>query len=219
MMENIIQLSPEWFASRCGKVTASRIADVMATIKTGEAAARANYRAELIAQRLTGIMEEGFTNAAMQHGTEHEPFARATYEIESGNTVDTVGFVEHPSIAMSGASPDGLIGDDGLIEIKCPNTATHIDYLIKGNPPAKYQSQMLWQMACTGRQWCEFVSFDPRLPDYLKMFVVRFVRDDSRIKEMESAVIQFNKEIDDAILLLRGKSIRLTETEELSLVA
>lgn len=210
------QGTPEWMAERCGKVTASKIADVMATIKSGEAAARANYRAELIAQRLTGTVEEAYTNAAMQHGTEHEPFARATYEIETGNSVDQIAFVDHPLIEMSGASPDGLIGTDGLIEIKCPNTATHLDYLIKGTVPSKYQPQMLWQMACTGRQWCDFVSFDPRLPDDLKMFLIRFERDQKRIDEMQAAVIQFNKEIDEAIIALRKRMKPMTEAQLLA---
>lgn len=133
---------------RCGKVTASRMADVMATIKTGEAASRANYRAELVAQRLTGQLKAGFTNAAMQWGTDTEPFARAAYEIKYGTIVEEVGFIPHPTIMMSGASPDGLVGTGGMIEIKCPNTATHIAFLLDGKIPMKYQLQMAWQMAC-----------------------------------------------------------------------
>ena len=198
------QGTPEWFSERCGKITASRIADVMAIGKSSEAASRANYRAELIVQRLTGICDEKFTSAAMQHGIENEQFARAIYEINTGETVDQIAFVQHPEIKMSGASPDGLIGEDGLVEIKCPNTATHIDYLIKGKPPTKYQLQMLWQMACTGRKWCDFVSFDPRLPDELRFFCVRFELDELRIKEIERAVAEFDKEIEETINILRS---------------
>lgn len=191
-----------WIAERCGKVTASRMADVMATIKTGEAASRANYRAELVAQRLTGQVAENFTNAAMQWGTDNEPFARAEYEIQRGVIVEETGFIQHPSIPMSGASPDGLVGSDGMVEIKCPNTATHIDYLLKGAVPAKYQPQMLWQMACTGRKWCDFASYDPRMPVELQLFVVRFERDDLRLKEAETEVIAFLGEVESTVKAL-----------------
>ena len=197
------QQSAEWYAARVGKVTASRIADVMATIKSGEAAARANYRAELIAERLTGNSGESFTSAAMERGIELEPFARAAYEAHKVIMVDQVGFIDHPSIEWSGASPDGLVGDVGLIEIKCPNTSTHIGYLTAGVVPSKYQPQMLWQMACTDREWCDFVSYDPRLPGNLSLFVVRFERDDKRIKEMESEVKRFLEEVEETVARLR----------------
>ncbi len=196
------QGSDSWKRARLGCVTASRLADVMATIKTGEAAARANYRAELIAQRLTGQVEEGFTNAAMQWGTDQEPFARAAYELYSDSMVEQVGFITHPSIKWSGASPDGLIADKGLVEIKCPNMATHIAYLIAGAVPSKYMPQMTWQLACTGREWCDFVSFDPRLPDDFRLFVVRYRPEETRIAEAETAVKTFLQEIDDAIAKL-----------------
>ena len=194
-----IQGTPEWMAERCGHVTASRMADVLATIKSGEAASRANYRAEIVAQRLTGIVEEGYTNGAMAWGIEYEPLARAAYEIMQDVVVEEVGFIRHPMIQWSGASPDGLVADDGLVEIKCPNTATHIGYLLNGEAPAKYRPQMLWQMACTGRKWCDFVSFDPRMPNNLQLFVVRFVRDDARINEMREAVISFLAEVEDIL--------------------
>lgn len=197
------QGSPEWFAARLGKVTASRIVDVMATIKSGEAAARANYRAELVAERLSGVSAEGFTSSAMERGTELEPFARAAYEAHGLVLADQVGFVDHPSIPYSGASPDGLVGDLGLVEIKCPNTATHIGYLTAGIVPAKYQPQMLWQMACTGREWCDFVSYDPRLPGNLSLFVIEFERDDKRIKEIEAEVVRFLDEVKETIAKLR----------------
>lgn len=198
------QGSPEWFAERLGKVTASRISDVLAKIKTGESAARANYRAELVAQRLTGYIEEGFTSTAMQHGNEYEPFARAQYEIKRDVMVDEIGFVRHPSIEWAGASPDGLVGDDGLIEIKCPNTATHIDYLLAGKAPAKYVPQMIWQMACTGRKWVDFVSFDPRMPEEMQLFIVRFDRNEDQISEHEAEVKKFIGEVEATISKLRA---------------
>lgn len=198
------QGTPEWFAERLGKVTASRVSDVLAKIKSGEAAARSNYRAELVAQRLTGYMEEGFTNAAMQHGNEYEKFARAQYEIKKDVMVDEIGFVSHPVIEWAGASPDGLIGDDGLIEIKCPNTATHIDYLLAGKAPSKYIPQMVWQLACTGRKWCDFVSFDPRMPEEMQLLIVRFDRNDEQIAETEAEVRKFLTEVESTISKLRA---------------
>lgn len=198
------QGTPEWFAERLGKVTASRVSDVLAKIKSGEAAARSNYRAELVAQRLTGYMEEGFTNAAMQHGNEYEKFARAQYEIKKDVMVDEIGFVSHPVIEWAGASPDGLIGDDGLIEIKCPNTATHIDYLLAGKAPSKYIPQMVWQLACTGRKWCDFVSFDPRMPEEMQLLIVRFDRNDEQIAETETEVRKFLTEVESTISKLRA---------------
>lgn len=193
------QGTPEWLAERAGKVTASRMADVMATIKTGEAAGRANYRAELVAQRLTGQVEAGFTNAAMQWGTEQEPFARASYEILRGVIVEEVGFVPHPIIRMSGASPDGLVGPDGMVEIKCPNTATHIAFLLDGKIPSKYQLQMAWQMACCGRQWVDYASFDPRMPEYLRLKVVRYTAAEAGIPALEEAVKKFIAEVDATV--------------------
>lgn len=201
------QRSEEWFAARLGKVTASRVADVVARTKSGWGASRANYMAELIAERLTGTPAERFTNSAMQWGADIEPEARISYEFLSGMDVEQVGFVEHPAIAMSGASPDGLCGADGLVEIKCPNTATHIDTLIGREVPAKYITQMQWQMACTERQWCDFVSFDPRLPESMKIFVKRVPRDDSLIKDLEDEVTLF-------LMELKAKINKLTEAYE-----
>jgi putative phage-type endonuclease len=198
-MDKIEQGSPEWFAQRLGRVTASRIVDVTAKVKSGEAAARVNYRAQLVAERLTGRVEESFSNAAMKWGTETEPFARAAYEADTGLLVVECAMVEHPTIAMSGASPDGLVAHDGLIEIKCPNTATHIDTLLARSAPSKYLPQMQWQMACTGRAWCDFVSFDPRLTPDLQMFVTRVHRDDALIKKLEAEVSAFLAEVDDVI--------------------
>jgi len=199
------QGSAEWLQSRAGKVTASRIADVMAKIKTGEAASRRDYKAQIVAEILTGKpQEDGFTNSAMQWGTEQEPFARSAYEVASDLMVDTVGLVLHPAIDRAAASPDGLAGD-GLLEIKCPKTATHLQYLLAGVAPAQYQMQMLWQMACTERAWCDFVSFDPRLPEDLQLLIVRFERDDKRIAEIETEVKLFLSEVDETIEKLKAR--------------
>ncbi|OAM84200.1 lambda exonuclease family protein [Devosia elaeis] len=204
-MSEIEQGSADWFAMRLGKVTASRVAEVIAKTKTGYSASRANYAAQLIAERLTGDVAESFSNAAMQWGTEQEPDARLAYEFRHDVEVEQVAFVDHPTIAMSGASPDGLIGIDGLIEIKCPNTATHLDTLRSETIPGKYESQMLWQMACTGRQWCDFASYDPRLPENMRLFVKRLPRDDARIAELEAEVSAFLTEIDATVAELTRK--------------
>lgn len=201
----IAQGSPEWFAARLGKVTASRVADVIAQTKTGPAAGRTNYAAELIVERLTGVAPERFTNAAMQWGTDQEPAAREAYEFKTGAWVDQVGFIPHPRISNAGASPDGLVSTDGLVEIKCPNTATHLNTLTSGKPAVKYVTQMMWQMACTDRQWCDFVSFDPRLPEELRLFCVRVERDDDMIEALEAEVIGFLVEIDGRIAALSAR--------------
>lgn len=193
------QGSAEWIEVRLGKVTASRVADVIARTKTGPSASRANYMAELVAERLTGARGEAFTNAAMAWGTDNEAEARLAYEFRTDATVDQVGFIPHPSIEMSGASPDGLVGADGLVEIKCPNTATHIETLLTGVIPGKYETQMLWQMACTGRAWCDFASFDPRLPEEMRLYVKRFARDEKRIAEMEEQVREFLFDLDTTV--------------------
>lgn len=193
------QGTPQWLQERCGFVTASRIKDVQAKIKSGEAAGRANYRAELVAQRLTGQVQESYTNAAMDRGTELEPFARASYEIRFGSVVEETGFIKHPKIEWTGASPDGLVGSDGLLEIKCPNTSTHIGYLLAGTVPAQYVPQMTWQIACTGRKWCDFASYDPRMPEELQLFVVRFTPTKEQMSETERDVIAFLEEVDSTV--------------------
>jgi putative phage-type endonuclease len=202
MIEMMEQGTEEWFTIRIGKVTASRVADVIAKTKTGYSATRDNYMAQLVCERLTGQKGESFSNAAMQHGTDTEPLARAAYEAFQDILVDEVGFVPHPSIIMAGASPDGLVGDDGLLEIKCPNTATHIETLLSQSVPGKYNTQMQFQMACTGRKWCDFVSFDNRLPDELQLFVKRVPRDNEFIKQMEDEVVKFLNELDIKIAQL-----------------
>jgi putative phage-type endonuclease len=189
------QRSPEWYAARLGKVTASRVADVMAKTKSGYGASRANYMAELLCERLTGQKTDSFVSAEMQRGTELEAQARDGYAFLNDVKVGEGGFFDHASIPMFGASPDGLIGTDGLVEFKCPNTATHIDYLLSQSVPGKYQTQMQAQMACTGRAWCDFVSFDPRLPDYLQFFVKRVQRDDAFIAAMLTEIAAFLAEL------------------------
>ena len=204
-MAEIIQGSDEWHRQRLGKATASRIADIVAKTKSGWAASRKNYEAQLIAERLTGDPTESFTNAAMAHGKEYEPDARAAYEFYSGTQVAQISFVDHPSIDMSGASPDGLVNDDGLIEIKCPNTATHIDTLTSRKVPAKYQTQMQWQMACTGRKWCHFVSYDPRMPEEMRLFITKIDRDNKRIAELEREVSEFLASVSDKVAELQER--------------
>ena len=205
----IEQGSPEWFAQRCGKATASKIADIIAKTKSGPSASRKNYKAQLVAERLTGAVAESYSNAAMQWGTDHEEEARDAYAFlhADGMEVTKAEFVIHPSIPDSGASPDGYVGDDGLVEIKAPNTATHIDTLLSGKVPSKYITQMMWQMACTGRQWCDFVSFDPRLPAHLSLFVKRVQRDQSKIIELETEVSAFLREVSAQVSALEALSI------------
>lgn len=199
------QGSEEWLLARCGRVTASRMADLMARTKSGYGAGRANYMAELVAERLTGQPAARFTNDAMRWGTEQEPNARAAYAFAYDMEVEEVGLVLHPRIDGLGASPDGLVGDCGLVEIKCPNTATHIDTLLSKAAPSKYVLQMQTQMACTGRDWCDFVSFDPRMPAEMQMFVCRVQRDDKLIAEIETEVTAFLAELDSTIAALRGQ--------------
>jgi len=192
----MVQGSADWHAARLGKVTASKVADVVAKTKSGYAATRANYAAQLITERLTGVPTEGFSSEAMRWGTEKEPEARRAYAFRTDNDVEQIAFVDHPRISMSGASPDGLIGSLGLLEIKCPNTNTHFETLESGKPPAKYVTQMMWQMACTGREWCDFVSYDPRLPEELRIFIHRVEADPEEIERLETEVVGFLSEID-----------------------
>lgn len=202
-MDNIVQGSPEWLALRAGKVTASRVADVIAKTKTGVSASRAKYAGELIAERLTGQPAERFTNGAMAWGTEKEPDARKAYEFYRDTDVAEVAFVLHPTIADSGASPDGLVDVEGLLEIKCPETHTHIETLLNKAVPSKYVTQMMWQMACTGRKWCDFVSFDPRLPESMQFFCQRVHRDEAVIAELEREVVVFINEVRGKVAELR----------------
>lgn len=199
------QRTDDWYQARCGKVTASRIADVVARTKAGWGASRANYAAELVAEILTDTPAEGpRKSAAMQWGIDTEPAARAAYEAETGMLVEDVGFIEHPTIVRSGASPDGYVGAGGLVEIKCPNTATHIDTLLRKTIPQKYQLQMQWQMACCpGREFCDFVSFDPRMPDKLQLWICQVERDDETIEQLETDVLDFLTEVQEKVSQLR----------------
>lgn len=195
----VLQGTPEWFEQRRGKVTASRIADLMAKTKSGYSTSRQNYLMQLLCERLTGKVEEGYKSTAMQRGNDLEAEARNWYQLETGESVKEVSFIDHPEINFAGASPDGLVGAEGLIEIKCPNTATHIETLRKKEPIDRYYKQMQWQMAVTGRKWCDFVSFDNRLPDNLAYFCKRIPRDEAVIQEIEQEVQAFLLELDVTI--------------------
>jgi putative phage-type endonuclease len=205
----IIQRSSEWFAARCGSLGASQLADALAKTKSGWGASRANLRAKLVVERLTGQQEEGFSSAAMIWGVEKEDEARIAYSFMTGHDVTEVGLYKHPTIIGSHASPDGLVGDDGCLEIKCPNSATHIKTLKSNQVAHEYLLQMQWQMACADRQWCDFVSFDPRMPDHLMLYIQRVQRDNDMLATLESEVTAFLAEVDEdvkALLKLGGQS-------------
>ena len=196
-----VQGTPEWLAGRAGRVTASMIS---AVLMKPETAGFRDYQAQLVAEILTGKPQgSDYTNAAMQFGTETEPLARSAYEAETGFSVDEVGLCIHPTIDRAGASPDGLVSNSGLVEIKCPKVATHLAYLIAGVVPAGYKNQMMWQMACTGRDWCDFVSFRPDLPEHLQLFLIRFHRDQKEIDKLETAVNAFLATVDEMIKKLK----------------
>jgi putative phage-type endonuclease len=200
----IVQGTDDWHKLRLGKVTASRVADVLSKGKSGESASRRNYRIELVAQRLTNKPSESFTNAAIEHGVATEPLARVAYELHTGSDVSQVAFVEHPNVEWFGCSPDGIVGK-GLVEIKCPNTTTHLDWMEEGKAPSKHIPQMMAQMACTGAEWCDFVSYDPRLPEDLQLFVVRVNRDQEYIDNMEVEVKKFLDEVEMTINKLKER--------------
>lgn len=208
----MLQRSDAWYQERLGCATASRVSDIIARTKSGWGASRSNYAAQLVVERLTMQPQENYVNSAMQHGIVAEPLAKIAYEFMYSTTIMDVGFIRHPSIVMSGASPDGLINDDGLIEVKCPSSATHIETLLGGSVPGKYVAQIQFQMACTGRQWCDFVSFDPRLPESMRLFVRRLDRDSEYIAALESMISEFLAEVDGTIR-------RLTATYGASLAA
>lgn len=196
------QGSPEWLQARVGLVTASRIADVVAKTKSGPSASRQNYLGELVAELLTGqSAESSFMNDDMRRGIEFEPDARFAYELKTNTIVNTCGLVLHPSL-RAGASPDGLVGDSGLVEIKCPRTHVHIEYIEGGKPPTKYVPQMAWQCICTGREWVDFASYDPRMPERLRLFVVRYTPDLGYLRELEAEVSAFIAEVDAKVQML-----------------
>ena len=200
------QRTEEWFNIRLGKVTASRVQDVLATTKTGYSTSRKNYMMELMVERLTNTKQDSYTNTAMQHGIDNEPIARAAYEQINVAFVHEVGFVMHPAIPMFGCSPDGLVENDGLLEIKCPNTAQHVDVLLNGFP-SRYQAQVQAQMACTERLWCDFVSFDPRMPVGKRLIRIRVKRNNQYIEDMETTIEEFLKELDELVVAVESTKI------------
>ena len=198
-----MQQTPEWYAARLGKVTASSVHKVLARTKTGYGADRANYLTQLVLERVTGTKADSYTNAAMQWGIDQEPFARAAYEAAKGLLVDEVGFVQHPTIAMAGASPDGLVGNDGMVEIKCPDSKTALECWLSEDPvESKYFAQMQWQMRCADRAWCDYVVFDPRMPIKAQLFIYRVNRNDTWIKVTEMEVEKFLGEVDSKVAAL-----------------
>jgi len=201
----IQQQTPEWLAERCGRITGSRVCDVMSRLKNGKPSTkRQNYLIELVSERLTGMAAEHYVTNAMVWGAETERDARGAYEAESGNEVDKVGMAIHPNIDCFSASPDGSIGADGLFEAKCPTTATHIEWMLAGEVPDEHKDQCYAEMACWERDWVDFVSFDPRVPPQHQLFIKRLERDEKRIAEIEFAIVEFNAEIDDVIAKLNG---------------
>jgi hypothetical protein len=200
------QRTAEWFAARLGKATASKISDICARTKAGYGASRKNYMAQLVCERLTGEPTETFSNAAMQWGTDHECEARDAYCKHMLCAVKEVGFCDHPTIPMAGCSPDGLVGDDGMTEFKCPNSSTHIETLLGGGFADKYVKQAYWQLACyPERQWNDLVSFDPRLPEPMRLFIQRVPRDDEAIAALEREVTAFLAEVDATVAALRAR--------------
>ena len=197
-MSEVEQGTPEWFALRLGKVTASRIKDVIATTKTGYSTSRDKYMTQLLLERITNTVAESYTNDAMTWGTEQEPFARAKYEGLASTLVEQVAFVNHPTILMSGASPDGLVMDDGLVELKCPMSHTHLESIL-GGIDDQYMPQVQWQLAVTGRSYTDLCSYDPRFPEHLQLVVKRIPRDDDYIAKLEKEVVKFLAELDDKV--------------------
>jgi putative phage-type endonuclease len=198
------QRSEQWFKERLGCVSSSTICDVLAKSKkgSGEATTRRNLKAKLVCEILTGKREDEFCSWDMQRGIKLEPIAVTEYELHKGVDTETVGFVQHPRISRAGASPDRLIGKDGLLEVKCPKTANHIEYLENGIVPVEYRKQMYWEMACTDRKWADFLSFNPSMPDHLQLFICRLERDDVYIAEVEAEVVKFNQEVDEILARL-----------------
>jgi putative phage-type endonuclease len=206
-MHSMDQRTAEWYAIRLGKATASRIAHIVAKNRDGKtpAASRKNYAAELMLERLTGVPKTIPYTPAMQHGIDTEAEARAAYEMHSLCGVVEVGFCDHPTIPMSGASPDGLVGEDGLCEIKCPQPAAHFETLESKAVPSQYVTQIMWQLACTQRQWCDFVSYQPDMPEEMRLVVIRMHRDDAMITDLEMEVAKFLAEVEDRLRSVRAQ--------------
>ncbi len=194
---DIVQGSEEWLNLRAGKITGSKVSDMMAG---GQSKTKDSYRVQLAIERITGKpVASGYKSAAMQKGNDDEPLAREYYEFANDADVVQVGFILHPTLLNAGCSPDGLVGDDGLIEIKCPNIETHINYLLSKKIPGNYMSQIQWELACTGRKWCDWMTFSKEMPIHLRSLIIRVFRDEKRIAELESTAKQFNIEVDNLI--------------------
>ncbi len=203
------QRSEGWHRARLGKVTASRMADLTARTKTSWSASRGAYLNQLPVERLTGQVAPTPLTPAMRWGVEQEHLARAAYSFRTDRDALLEGFVEHPDIPMSGASPDGLVGNAGLVEIKCPTTATHLETLSSSEVPAKHMPQIYWQTACTGRAWCDFVSFDPRLPEPLRLYIRRVELDQGVIDALQAEVTAFLQELEQRMVQLTTPVSRL----------
>lgn len=207
-MHDLIQGTPEWLAARAGSLGASSVGDALAKTKTGWGASRANLKARLVTERITGNPVDSFTNAAMQRGHDLEPQARAMYAFHSGRDVVEVGIVLHPSIKHSHCSPDGLVGDDGMVEIKCCGAARHIEMLTDSAPEDRYIKQCIWQLACTGRQWVDLTYFHPDVPEQMQLVIHRITRDDAVIAEMEADVSAFLAEVAATVADLEARYMR-----------
>jgi len=200
----MLQRTDEWHNARLGKLTASRMNDATARTKTGWGASRESYMTELLIERDTGAPFPHYVNAAMQWGIDNEPAAIVAYELARNVDVAAVGFIDHPVIENAGASPDGLVGADGLVEIKCPEIKQHMRTLLGEPIDGGYLKQMQWQMACTGRQWCDWVSYDPRYSLNKQIKIIRVPRDDKMIEKLEAQAIEFLAELDDKEAALRA---------------
>ena len=204
-MEENSQRSSDWFKVRWGRATASRFSDVLAVGRNGQPlASRKNYLSELVIERLTEPPTEdnGYKSPAMEWGIVYEPVARLEYEMSTGNQIVEAFFEKHPRLE-AGASPDGYVGEEGLIEIKCPNPATHLETLRTRAIPKQYMAQIQGQLWITGRKWCDFVSYDPRFPDNAQMFIKRVNRDSKFIKELERGINKFLKEVESEVKQVR----------------
>jgi len=197
------QGSEEWLQARVGLATGSRFGDIMAKTRSGYSASRKNYMAELVVERLTGNNTEMFTSSAMQWGTDTEPVARLQYLLLTGNEVEETSLWIHDTLPV-GASPDGLVGNKGTVEIKCPNTATHIETLQSKKIPSQYYAQVQGQLWMTNRDWCDFISFDPRLPENAQTIIIHVLRDQKFIDELESEIRKFVKEVDEQVNFIRS---------------
>lgn len=206
------QGSTDWLLQRRGRITGSRIKDVL---KIGGPAKRDDYKRQLVAERTTGEISSRYVTTEMQFGTENEPFARAEYEIESGNRVDEVGFILHPQYDFTGSSPDGLVGSEGAVEFKVPRSENHIKWIDAGILPPEHEPQCAWALACTGREWIDFISFDPRQKRWPRLFTVRMFRDEERIQQIEAEVVRFHEEIESMIAKHSVKTEPVEQAPEL----